>query len=42
MEVLSSLIRVTIPNYLRHVPVPTSIMGFARLSGTEKEKKCEM
>ncbi|XP_060589879.1 CDGSH iron-sulfur domain-containing protein 2 homolog B-like [Ruditapes philippinarum] len=35
MEVLSSLIRVTIPNYLRNVPVPTSIMGFARLSGSE-------
>ncbi|XP_045214368.2 CDGSH iron-sulfur domain-containing protein 2-like [Mercenaria mercenaria] len=35
MEVLSTLIRSTIPNYLKNLQVPSSIMGFARLSGSE-------
>ena len=36
MEVLSNLFRVSLPNYLQNLPIPTSIMGIARLSGKIK------
>lgn len=35
MEVISTLIKVTIPNYLKNLPVPSSVMGIAKLSGSD-------
>jgi len=33
MEVVSNIITVHLPNYLTHLPIPKSILGFAKLSG---------
>ena len=35
MEVISRLIKVQLPNYLRSLPIPASLGGFAQLSGGE-------
>ncbi|KAL5017816.1 hypothetical protein ScPMuIL_003538 [Solemya velum] len=35
MEVTSHLIRVSLPQYLKSLPIPSSITGFASLSGED-------
>ncbi|XP_076459579.1 CDGSH iron-sulfur domain-containing protein 2 homolog B-like [Babylonia areolata] len=35
METISTLVRVSLPNYLQNVPIPNSIGGFAKLSSQE-------
>ena len=33
MEAVSSLVKVSLPNYLRNLPIPSSLSGFAQLTG---------
>ncbi|KAH3861126.1 CDGSH iron-sulfur domain-containing protein 2 homolog B-like [Dreissena polymorpha] len=35
MEFIATLIRVTLPNYLQSLPIPSSVMGIAKLTGSE-------
>ena len=35
MEVVSRIMKVQLPNYLRSLPIPSTIGGFFKLSGTE-------
>ncbi|XP_055954600.1 CDGSH iron-sulfur domain-containing protein 2 homolog B-like [Patella vulgata] len=35
MESVSTLIRVSLPSYLRSLPIPNTLGGFAKLSGQE-------
>ena len=35
MEVVARLIKVQLPNYLRSLPIPATLGGFAQLSGNE-------
>ncbi|ESO93405.1 hypothetical protein LOTGIDRAFT_216266 [Lottia gigantea] len=35
MESVSTLVKVSLPNYLRNLPIPNSISGFAKLSGSD-------
>ncbi|XP_064614377.1 CDGSH iron-sulfur domain-containing protein 2 homolog B-like [Liolophura sinensis] len=35
MEAVSTLVRVSLPNYLKGLPIPNSFSGFSRLSATD-------
>ncbi|KAL8600628.1 hypothetical protein ACOMHN_030284 [Nucella lapillus] len=35
METISTLVRISLPNYLKNVPIPSSIGGLAKLSSQE-------
>jgi len=35
MEVVSRVIRIQLPNYLRSLPIPSTFGGFLKLSGSE-------
>lgn len=37
MEFIATLIRVTLPNYLQSLPIPSSVMGIAKLTGTKPQ-----
>lgn len=40
LESISKIIKVQLPAYLKKLPLPETISGFARLTGNERQRWC--